>query len=344
MRRILLLLITIGSAAYASGQMTSNLPTNTSTGLRVKRSSFEIVQKHNYKGMQEMNRIELKYRDLNYGFFVELQPVGLNYVSSSSVENLASDNIQSIYPNSGYSKIGFNGTKIGIHANATAHFQTIYLGRGNKIYPFGFYVDMKNYFLTGLNAVSVTDKISSLYEADKSYDYQGYVTALNSNFKNYSATLSTKKIGAHFGIYNYMNRFRLSGHLSLNNILHVVDKSTDQKLVNSETNSFWVLSPGIQIDKGNFSSYAQINLGSLMFLKSSTVENSMSSSNSVYLKLIYSIPLGDRIRVGIQSENFIEWYKAKESLLNIYQKHIATDDISQSFSIFGLQGYAKLQF
>lgn len=344
MKIIILLLVILGFNGIVFGQMTSNTNTNTPTGLRVKHASFEIIQKHNYKGTQEINRIELKYRDLNYGFFLEIQPVGFNYVSCSSFENLTNDNFQSYYPNSGYSKIGFAGAASIGHLNATANFQTIYLGRGNKIFPFGFYGEIKNYFFTGINSVSVTDKISTLYQANKAYDYQEYEKVITSNFKNYSAKLSTKKIGAHFGIYNYMNRFRLSGHLSLNNILHVLDKTENSNLINTDMNSFWVLSPGIQIDKGNFSSYAQMNWGSLMFFKNNTIENSTSSSNSLYLKFVYSIPLGDRIRIGVQSENFIEWYKAKESLLNIYQGNIANDDITQSFSIFGIQGYAKLQF
>ncbi len=344
MKRIILLLLIIGIKGSVFGQMTSNSNTNTSAGLRIKHSSFEIIQKHNYKGTQEINRIELKYRDLNYGFFLEIQPVGFNYVSCSRIENLSDENFNSYYPNSGYSKIGFAGASLSGHLNATANVQTIYLGRGNKIYPFGLYGEIKNYFLPGINSVSAIDKISSLYRANNDYDYKEYEKVITTNFKNYSATLTTKKIGAHFGIYNYMNRFRLSGHLSLNNILHTLDKTENRNLVNSDINSFWVLSPGIQIDKGNFSSYAQVNLGSLMFFQDNSIENSMSSSNSLYFKFIYSIPLGDRIRVGVQSENFIEWYKAKESLLSIYQRNIAQDDITQSFSIFGIQGYAKLQF
>ncbi len=344
MKKIFLLLSIIGFKGSIFGQMTSNSNTNTSTGLRVKNSSFEIIQKHNHKGIQEINRIELKYRDLNYGFFVEIQPAGFNYVSCSSIENLSNDNFQSYYPNSGYSKIGFAGASSTVHFNASANFQTIYLGRGNKIFPFGLYGEIKNYFLTGINSVSVTDKISSLYQSNNNYDYKEYEKVITSNFQKYSATLTTKKIGAHFGIYNYMNRFRLSGHLSFNNMLHSIDKTENSNVINSNVNSFWVLSPGVQIDKGNFSSYAQVNLGSLMFFQDNTVENSMSSSNSLYFKFVYSIPLGDRIRLGVQSENFIEWYKAKESLLNIYQKNIAQDDITQSFSVFGIQGYAKLQF
>jgi hypothetical protein len=344
MKRIILLLLIIGFKESIFGQMTSNSNTNTSAGLRIKHSSFEIIQKHNYKGTQEINRIELNYRDLNFGFFLEIQPAGFNYVSCSSIENLSNDNFQSYYPNSGYSKIGFVGASSTGHFNASANFQTIYLGRGNKIFPFGFYGEIKNYFLTGINSVSVTDKISSLYQSNNNYDYKEYEKVITTNFQKYSATLTTKKIGAHFGIYNYMNRFRLSGHLSLNNILHSIDKTENSNVFNSNVNSFWVLSPGVQIDKGNFSSYAQVNLGSLMFFQDNTIENSMSSSNSLYFKFVYSIPLGDRIRIGVQSENFIEWYKAKESLLSIYQRNIAQDDITQSFSIFGIQGYAKLQF
>jgi hypothetical protein len=338
----------LAHSSNAWGQMTGNNAPSPPSGISRSNKSVTIVQKRKMFGSEIISRVDIPFRYLNYGVFIELTPVGLNFVNSNNTAFLG-DAIQTpnlYYPNPGFSKISFSQIQTNLHVNASVTIQDIYLGPQNQIYPYGATVEMKNYVFNNVTPVGVTDKISELYKNNVDYEYAKYKESVLNNFVNNQTTVSWKKVGVFGGLYNLTSKTGLSAHLSMNHISRQTlgyDNSTEVGLLNTAFNEKWVLAPGIGYDQGFFSSYFQANWNFLTLLKS---ENAPSiKSNSYYARFILALPITPKIKFGLQSENYFDFYEDTNP-----QKRAAEvmfmnpSDSKQMILINGIQAYLKVQF
>ncbi len=329
-------------------QMTGGNVPSPSAGISKSNKSVTIVQKRKVFGSEIVSRIDIPYRYLNYGVFIELSPVGLNLVNSNTSVYLgsATQTPNLYYPNPGMSKISFSQFQTNLHLNASINLQDIYLGPQNQIYPYGATVEIKNYVFNNVTPTGVTDKISDLYKANSDYEYDKYKESVLNNFVSNQTTVAWKKIGVFGGIYDLTSKTGLSAHLSMNQIARqtlAYDNSTNVGLLNTDFSEKWVLSPGFGFEKGFFSSYLQANWNFLTLLKSKNPIN--INSNSYYARFILALPITSKIKFGLQSENYFDFFEDTDAQKRTTEAMFMNpSDSKQSTIINGIQAYLKVQF
>jgi hypothetical protein len=328
-------------------QMSGNNTPSPPAGISTSRKSVTIVQKRKVFGSEIISRIDIPYKYLNYGVYIEINPVGLNLVNSNTSVYLgsSSETPNLYYPNPGFSKISFSQMQSNLHLNASINVQDIYLGPQNQIFPYGLTVDMKNYVFNNVTPVGVTDKISELYKNNTDYEYAKYKESVLNNFINNQTTVFWKKVGVFGGIYNLTTKTGLTAHLSMNHISRQTlgyDNSTEVGILNTTFNEKWVLAPGIGYDQGLFSSYFQANWNFLTLLKSQNAPT--VKSNSYYARFILALPITPKIKFGLQSENYFDFFENTDpQKREVESMFMNPSDSKQIIIINGIQAYLKVQ-
>ena len=323
-----------------------NIPTPPS-GISKSKNSVTIVQKRKVFGSEIISRIDIPYKYLNYGVFIEMNPIGFNWVNSNTSVYLGSstETPNLYYPNPGFSKISFSQVQSNFHINASIGVQDIYLGPQNQIFPYGATIEMKNYVFNNVSPSGVSDKISDLYKENSNYDYNKYKESVLNNFENNQTTVYWKKIGLFGGIYNLTTKTGLSAHVSMNQIARqtvAFDNSNNSGVFNTQFDEKWIISPGFGFDKGFFSSYFQANWNFLSLTKSKTAEE--IKSNSYYARFVFALPVTSKVKFGLQSENYLDYFEntdpAKQQAESMFMN---PSDSKQSTIISGVQAYLKFQ-
>jgi hypothetical protein len=323
-----------------------NIPSPPS-GVSKSKNSVTIVQKRKVFGSEIISRIDIPYKYLNYGVFVELNPVGFNLINSNTSVFLGSstETPNLYYPNPGFSKISFSQLKSNFHINASIGVQDIYIGPQNQIFPYGATIEMKNYVFNNVTPSGVSDKISDLYKENSNYDYNKYKESVLNNFENNQTTVYWKKIGLFGGIYNLTTKTGLSAHVSMNQIARqtvAFDNSNNAGVFNTQFDEKWIISPGFGFDKGFFSSYFQANWNFLSLTKSKTAEE--IKSNSYYARFVFAVPITPKVKFGLQSENYLDFFENTDpQKREIESMFMNPADSKQTIIINGIQAYLKFQ-
>jgi len=341
-------IIYLTTFSNAFGQMTGgNVPTP-SAGISKSNKSVTIVQKRKVFGSEIISRMEIPFKYLNYGVFFETTPVGLNLIHSNTSAYLGSSTETPglYYPNPGYTRISFREAQLNLHLNASLTVQDIYLGPQNQIFPYGATIEMKNYVFNQVTPSSVSDKISELYKNDSDYEYDKYEESILNNFQNNQTTIFWKKIGVFGGIYNLQTKTGISGHLSLNQIGRQTvnyDNSANTGMLNMDFSEKWIISPGFGFEKGYFSSYFQANWNFLSVIQSNNSPEIKSSS--YYARFILGLPVTSKIKIGLQSENYFDFFEnTSPEKKQIESMFMEASDSKQYTLINGIQVYLKVQF
>jgi hypothetical protein len=332
----------------AFAQMTGGNAPTPAAGISKSNKSVTIVQKRKVFGSEIISRMEIPFKYLNYGVFFETTPVGLNLIHSNTSAYLGSSSETPglYYPNPGYSRISFRQAQMNLHLNAALSVQDIYLGAQNQLFPYGASLEMKNYIFNDVTPSAISDKISELYKNDSEYEYDKYEESVLNNFKKNQTTVFWKKIGVFGGIYNIQTKTGISGHLSLNQIARQTvhfDNSANTGILNTDFSEKWILSPGFGFEKGFFSSYLQANWNFLSVMKSKN--NPEIKSSSYYARFILALPVTSKIKFGLQSENYFDFFEntspEKKQLESMFME---SSDSRQYTLINGIQAYLKVQF
>jgi len=329
-------------------QMTGGNTPTPAAGISKSKKSVTIVQKRKVFGSEIISRMEIPYKYLNYGVFFETTPVGLNLIHSNTSGYLGSSTETPglYYPNPGYSRISFRQAQMNLHINAALSVQDIYLGAQNQIFPYGASIEMKNYIFNDVSPSSVSDKISELYKNDSDYEYDKYEESVLNNFQKNQTNVFWKKIGVFGGLYNLQSKTGISGHLSLNQISRQTvsfDNSGNTGMVNTDFSEKWIVSPGFGFEKGFFASYFQANWNFLSVIKSKN--NPEIKSNSYYARFILALPVTSKIKFGLQSENYFDFFEnTSPEKKQIESMFMESSDSRQYTLINGIQAYLKVQF
>ncbi len=341
-------IICFTAISKTTAQMTGGNVPSPSAGISKSNKSVTIVQKRKVFGSEIISRMEIPYKYLNYGVFFETTPVGLNLINSNTSAYLGSSTETPglYYPNPGYSRISFRQAQMNLHINAALSVQDIYLGAQNQIFPYGASIEMKNYIFNDVSPSSVSDKISELYKNDSDYEYDKYQESVLNNFQKNQTNVFWKKIGVFGGLYNLQSKTGISGHLSLNQISRQTvsfDNSGNTGMVNTDFSEKWIVSPGFGFEKGFFASYFQANWNFLSVIKSKN--NPEIKSNSYYARFILALPVTSKIKFGLQSENYFDFFEntspEKKQLESMFME---SSDSRQYTLINGIQAYLKVQF
>lgn len=341
-------IICFTAISKTTAQMTGGNVPSPSAGISKSNKSVTIVQKRKVFGSEIISRMEIPYKYLNYGVFFETTPVGLNLINSNTSAYLGSSTETPglYYPNPGYSRISFRQAQMNLHINAALSVQDIYLGAQNQIFPYGASIEMKNYIFNDVSPSSVRDKISELYKNDSDYEYDKYEESVLNNFQKNQTNVFWKKIGVFGGLYNLQSKTGISGHLSLNQISRQTasfDNSGNTGMVNTDFSEKWIVSPGFGFEKGFFASYFQANWNFLSVIKSKN--NPEIKSNSYYARFILALPVTSKIKFGLQSENYFDFFEntspEKKQLESMFME---SSDSRQYTLINGIQAYLKVQF
>jgi hypothetical protein len=330
------------------GQMTGGNVPIPAAGISKSNKSVTIVQKRKVFGSEIISRMEIPFKYLNYGVFFETTPVGLNLIHSNTSAYLGSSTETPglYYPNPGYTRISFREAQLNLHLNASLTVQDIYLGPQNQIFPYGATIEMKNYIFNQVTPSSVSDKISELYKNDSDYEYDKYEESILNNFQNNQTTVFWKKIGVFGGIYNLQTKTGISGHLSLNQIGRQTvnyDNSANTGMLNMDFSEKWIISPGFGFEKGYFSSYFQANWNFLSVIQSNNSPEIKSSS--YYARFILGLPVTSKIKIGLQSENYFDFFEnTSPEKKQIESMFMEASDSKQYTLINGIQVYLKVQF
>lgn len=341
-------IICFAAISKTTAQMTGGNVPSPSAGISKSNKSVTIVQKRKVFGSEIISRMEIPYKYLNYGVFFETTPVGLNLINSNTSAYLGSSTETPglYYPNPGYSRISFRQAQMNLHINAALSVQDIYLGAQNQIFPYGASIEMKNYIFNDVSPSSVSDKISELYKNDSDYEYDKYEESVLNNFQKNQTNVFWKKIGVFGGLYNLQSKTGISGHLSLNQISRQTvsfDNSGNTGMVNTDFSEKWIVSPGFGFEKGFFSSYFQANWNFLSVIKSKN--NPEIKSNSYYARFILALPVTSKIKFGLQSENYFDFFEnTSPEKKQIESMFMESSDSRQYTLINGIQAYLKVQF
>lgn len=341
-------IICFTAISKTTAQMTGGNVPSPSAGISKSNKSVTIVQKRKVFGSEIISRMEIPYKYLNYGVFFETTPVGLNFINSNTSAYLGSSTETPglYYPNPGYSRISFRQAQMNLHINAALSVQDIYLGAQNQIFPYGASIEMKNYIFNDVSPSSVSDKISELYKNDSDYEYDKYEESVLNNFQKNQTNVFWKKIGVFGGLYNLQSKTGISGHLSLNQISRQTvsfDNSGNTGMVNTDFSEKWIVSPGFGFEKGFFASYFQANWNFLSVIKSKN--NPEIKSNSYYARFILALPVTSKIKFGLQSENYFDFFEnTSPEKKQIESMFMESSDSRQYTLINGIQAYLKVQF
>lgn len=341
-------IICFTAISKTTAQMTGGNVPSPSAGISKSNKSVTIVQKRKVFGSEIISRMEIPYKYLNYGVFFETTPVGLNFINSNTSAYLGSSTETPglYYPNPGYSRISFRQAQMNLHINAALSVQDIYLGAQNQIFPYGASIELKNYIFNDVSPSSVSDKISELYKNDSDYEYDKYEESVLNNFQKNQTNVFWKKIGVFGGLYNLQSKTGISGHLSLNQISRQTvsfDNSGNTGMVNTDFSEKWIVSPGFGFEKGFFASYFQANWNFLSVIKSKN--NPEIKSNSYYARFILALPVTSKIKFGLQSENYFDFFEnTSPEKKQIESMFMESSDSRQYTLINGIQAYLKVQF